>query len=48
MTKPYDDSEFDLDELRQERQAQKRYADGIERHPDPRDPDYPGLEDEDD
>jgi len=43
-----DDYDFDLEELRQEAQARKRYQDALARHPDPRDPDYPGLEGEDD
>ena len=44
MIDDYDD--FDLEELRQLRHARRAYEDALARHPDPRDPDYPGLEGE--
>jgi hypothetical protein len=40
-----DDYDYDIEELRQEVQAQKRYARALARHP--LDPDYPELEEED-
>ena len=37
----------DLDDLRAERDAQRAYQRQLLAHPDPRDPDYPELEGED-
>jgi hypothetical protein len=42
----YDDFDDDLDELRRERQARRRYSAQLSRHPDPRDPDHPVIEEQ--
>lgn len=39
--------DFDASELLAERQAQKAYERELLRHPDPRDPDHPGIFGED-
>ena len=41
-----EDYDYDLEELRQEVTAEKRYYNRLIRHPDPQDPDYPELEDD--
>ena len=41
-----DDYDFDIEELRQEVAAKKRYYNQLIRHPNPQDPDYPELEDD--
>lgn len=40
------DADFDLDDLRAERAAARRYRNQLLRHPDPRDPDFPEVEEE--
>ena len=40
------DADFDLDDLRAERAAARRYRNQLLRHPDPRDPDFPEIEEE--
>ena len=40
------DAEFDIEELRAERDAQRRFRNQLLRHPDPRDPDFPEEEEE--
>ena len=42
-----DDYDFDIEELRQKVAAEKRYYNQLIRHPNPQDPDYPELEDDD-
>ena len=42
-----DDYDFDIEELRQEVAAKKRYYNQLIRHPNPQDPDYPELEQDD-
>ena len=39
---PDDPYEDDIAELRQEAQARRRFSNALARHPDPRDPDWPG------
>ena len=41
------DAEFDMEELRAERAAERRYRNQLVRHPDPRDPDFPEPPEED-
>ena len=43
----YYDAEFDMEELRAERDAERRYRNQLLRHPDPRDSDFPEMEEED-
>jgi len=43
-----DDYDFDIEELRQEVAAEKRYYNQVIRHPNLQDPDYPELEQDDD
>lgn len=38
----YEASPEELDRMRYEDQARRRYANQLARHPDPRDPDWPG------
>ena len=40
------DAEFDMEELRAERAAERRYRNQLLRHPDPRDPDFPEVGEE--
>ena len=40
------ETEFDLEDLRAERDAQRRFRSQLLRHPDPRDPDFPEMEEE--
>lgn len=39
--------DYDLDELRAEARAQRRFQQRLLNHPDPRDPDFPEMEDSD-
>jgi len=42
-----DDYDYDIEELHQEVAAEKRYYNQLIRHPNPQDPDYPELDDDD-
>lgn len=42
----YDFDQDDLDDLRAEDNARRRYRNQFLRHPDPQDPDFPGDDDE--
>jgi len=42
-----DDYDFDIEELRQEVAAEKRYYNQLIRHANPQDPDYPEMGDDD-
>ena len=48
MSHYYTDCEDGLDELRLEAQAQRRHRNQLARHPDPRDPDHPETDNEED
>lgn len=38
--------DYDIEELRQEVAAEKRYYNRLIQHPDPQDPDYPEFEED--
>lgn len=46
MAIPRSEWNSDMEELHQEDLARKRYLNRLAAHPDPRDPDYPGDEDD--
>lgn len=41
-----DDYDYEAETLRLDEQARRRYHNQLMRHPDPRDPDYPEIDDE--
>lgn len=41
-----DPDDYDAQELLAERQANRRYSQALLRHPDPRDPDFPEIDED--
>ena len=44
----YDERDMDIADMRRESQAERRRRADMLRHPDPRDPDHPGDDDQED